>query len=142
MEQFDRVRRMLNRIENNVGRSVSDYGDDVWSFFQNCWHLKDWIKNDPHVSIHGSIEDLVKGSAPLMICADLANATKHLQFTKYVRVGAKPSHANITITPGEPSTVQYLVDPGTGAQLDALDLARHCVSEWERLLAAHGVATL
>jgi hypothetical protein len=26
-----------------------DYQDDVWAFFQNCWHLKDWVKHDPLV---------------------------------------------------------------------------------------------
>lgn len=141
MEQLDRVRRMLDRIERKQGRAVDDYGDDIWSFFQNCWHLKDWIKNDPHVSIHGSIEDLVKKSPPLMICADLANGTKHLKFDRPPRVGAKPSHWNMTITPGESSTVEYLIDPGTGTKQDALDLARSCVAEWERLLAAEGLAT-
>ena len=86
MEQLNRVRRMLERINRNQNRSADDYGDDVWSFFQNCWHLKDWIKNDPHIPIHGSIEDLVKTSPPLMICADLANGTKHLKFDRPPRV--------------------------------------------------------
>ena len=46
MDQLNRVRRMLDRI-NRQDREPIEYGDDIWSFFQNCWHLKDWVKNDP-----------------------------------------------------------------------------------------------
>lgn len=131
MEQLRRVRRMLDRIERNKGRSVDDYGDDVWSFFQNCWHLKDWIGKDSSVPLDkAAILKFVRKSQPLKICSDLANCTKHLEFDDKHEpwVDAKPSHSNITITPGESSTVEYLIDPGTGAKQDALDLARKCVA--------------
>ena len=136
---------MLNRIEKNQDRSVEDYGDDVWSFFQNCWHLKDWIKNDPRVPgcIRNSIEEFLKTQPSIIKCADLANATKHLEL-KHPRVGdepsAKPSHSNMTIIPGESSTVVYLIDSATGPKQNALDLARDCLLEWERLLAEKGLA--
>jgi len=139
MDQLNRVRRMLDRI-NLQERSPIEYGDDIWSFFQNRWHLKDWMKNDPSVPAHvrGSIETLVADSPPLMICADLANATKHLRL-RNPRVGAKHSHWNIAITPGESSKVEYLIDIGRGTQQDGLALARKCLLEWERILAAQGL---
>ena len=140
IDQLDRVRRMLDRI-NRQDRSPIEYGDDIWSFFQNCWHLKDWVKNDPSVPPHvrQSIEKLAAASPRLTICADLANATKHLKLTS-PRVGAKHSHWNVTIVPGESSKVEYLIDTGSGTQQDGLDLARKCLLEWERLLAAQGLA--
>ena len=139
MDQLDRVRRMLDRI-NRRDRSPIEYGDDIWSFFQNCWHLKDWVKNDASVPLHvrESIARLAAASPPLMICADLANATKHLKL-KNPRVGAKPSHYNIAIVPGESSKVEYIVDTGSGTQQDGLDLARKCLLEWDRILAAQGL---
>lgn len=139
MDQLNRVGRMLNRI-NRQDRSPIEYGDDIWSFFQNCWHLKDWVKNDPSVPLHvrDSIEQLAAASPPLRICADLANATKHLKL-KNPRVGAKPSHYNMAIVPGESSKVEYIVGTGRGTQQDSLDLARKCLSEWERILAAQGL---
>ena len=139
MDQLDRVRRMLDRI-NRQDRSPIEYGDDISSFFQNCWHLKDWVKNDPSVpsGVGKSIEKLVAASKPLMICADLANATKHLKL-KNPRAGAKHSHWNIAVTPGESSKVQYLIDTGSAIRQDGLDLARKCLLEWERILAAQGL---
>ncbi len=50
--QLHRVKRYLQRFEE-IGsgkahnQSTPDYDDDVYAFFQNCYHLKDWIKNDP-----------------------------------------------------------------------------------------------
>jgi len=139
IDQLDRVRRMLDRL-NRQDRSPIEYGDDLWSFFQNCWHLKDWIKNDPSVParVRGLIEKLVADSPPLMICADLANGTKHLWLRK-PRVGAKHSRWNLLITPGESSKVEYLIDIGSGDQQDGLELARECLLEWERILTAKGL---
>jgi hypothetical protein len=140
LEQLERIRRMLNRIKRR-DRSPEEYGDDVWSFFQNSWHLKDWMKNDPSVPsrVRTSIERFAAASPPLRICADLAIATKHLELRK-PRAGAKHSHWNIAITPGEPSKVHYVIDTGSGTKQDGLDLARKCLSEWERILIAQGLA--
>lgn len=141
MDQLNRVRRMLDRIKRQ-DRSPIEYEDDMWSFFQNCWHLKDWVKNDPGVPppVRESIEDLVAQSPPLRICADLANATKHLKLTRpRTGAGAKPSHWNIAITPGESSKVEYLIGTGSGTQEDGLDFAARCLLEWERLLVAQGL---
>lgn len=51
-EQYERVARWLNRLgDTYVGRlhdSVTEaYEDEVYAFFQNYYHLKDWLKNDP-----------------------------------------------------------------------------------------------
>ncbi|SRR5229473_92593 len=139
IDQLDRVRRMLDRLERR-DRSPIEYGADLWSFFQNCWHLKDWIKNDPSVParVRRSIETLVAKPRPLMICADLANATKHLRL-RNVRAGAKHSHRNLSITPGESSKVEYRIEIGRGKQQDGLELARECLSEWERILTEQGL---
>lgn len=139
MSQLNRVRRFLERISDQ-DRSPVEYEDDMWSFFQNCWHLKDWVKNDRRVPQHvrDSIEGLAGHSGPLQICADLANGTKHLEL-RDPRVGAKPSHYNVSIVPGEWSKVEYTVDPGNGTQQDGLDLARKCLLEWESILGAQGL---
>jgi hypothetical protein len=51
MEQYERAWRWLIRLgDTDTGRlhgSVSDsYQDEVYAYFQNCYHLKDWLKND------------------------------------------------------------------------------------------------
>ena len=139
-DQLTRVRRFLARIEQH-NRPHDEYDDDMWSFFQNCWHVKDWIKYDPGVpsSVRTSIEATVMGSPHLMICADLANARKHLVLMN-PRIGAKHSHKNYRIVVGESSKVEYLIDTGSGTKVDGLTLARACVTEWERILCAIGLS--
>jgi hypothetical protein len=136
--QLARVRRFLMRIQTH-NRSADDYDDDMWSFFQNCWHLKDWIKNDQNVpaSVRGSIEGKVKLSPELLICADLANATKHLQLST-PRVSAKHSHKNYKIVVGESSSIEYFIDRGDGTRIEAMALARQCVTAWEAILISYG----
>ena len=46
--QLDRTRRFLERIEGEHKDDVA-FQDIVWSFFQHCWHLKDWVMNDDTV---------------------------------------------------------------------------------------------
>lgn len=137
--QLARVRRFLMRIQTH-NRSSDDYDDDMWSFFQNCWHLKDWIKNDQNVpaSVRGSIERNVKLSPELLICADLANATKHLELSA-PRVGAKHSHKNYKIVVGESSSIEYFIDRGNGTRIDAVALAQQCVAAWEAILKEYGL---
>ena len=61
-DQLARVERYLKRIENQ-DRDRTEYEDDLWSFFQNCWHLKDWIKNDGTIpeTLRNTIEAYCKG---------------------------------------------------------------------------------
>lgn len=140
-EQLQRTRRYLQRIEQH-DRPEDQYGDDMWSFFQNCWHLKDWIKNDLEISAaqRDGVENKVSHSAALMICADLANARKHFKLNK-PRVGASHSHKNFVITPGEPSRIEYLINTGAGPKVDGLGLAHNCLAEWERILRELGLDT-
>ena len=56
-QQYERMLRYLKRLKDQ-NRSQVEYVDDMWSFFQHCFHLKDWMKNDPSLpkSIKKSIE--------------------------------------------------------------------------------------
>jgi hypothetical protein len=70
IEQWERVLRWYARISRtNEGREHTDgtdsYQDEVYAFFQNYFHLKDWIKNDSSVpsDIRGHVEDFMFGPA-------------------------------------------------------------------------------
>ena len=45
-DQLDRARRFLARVEGPHASDV-DFQDMMWACFQNCWHIRDWVENDP-----------------------------------------------------------------------------------------------
>jgi len=66
-EQWLRVRRWHQRVAPILAdppppRSPgeADAADDVFAFFMNCYHLKDWLKNDladPHPEAEKFVDD-------------------------------------------------------------------------------------
>jgi hypothetical protein len=141
-DQMERVIRYAGRVWGVEGepnqRFLVEYQDDVWSFFQNCWHLKDWIKNDPLIpkDVKRRIKAAVESSDVLAIANDMANGTKHLEL-RNPRAGA--SHAHLTLaTWGNISFLNCMIEV-RGSYHTARDLAAECVREWERILGAEGL---
>jgi len=148
LTQLDRSRRFIERLRNQ-NRERNDYEDDLWSFFQNTWHLKDWIKNDPTVpqSVKDTIEEDIKQFDVLMICGDLANRSKHLKLSK-IRKDAKVGGREIVVVAqetigGSKSKVtqswDYLITLGDGSTRKALDVAKAAIQAWETLLLQYGL---
>ena len=86
-EQWNRVQRWYGLFRDTSAGRPHDrdsdyYQDEVYAFFQNCYHLKDWLKNDPATQQTATgIEQFVPASPNLSLCGDLANGTKHLRLT-------------------------------------------------------------
>jgi hypothetical protein len=110
----------------------------VWSFFQNCWHLKDWVKNDPIVPqlMKTRIIVEVEKSRTLAICNDMANGTKHLSLHR-PHAEASYSHTQLTVS-GKESKLECIIEVD-GLHLIASVVAQECVKEWERILRAEGL---
>lgn len=153
-EQFERVKRYLKRIENQ-DRDSTEYDDDLWSFFQNCHHLKDWIINDTDIpdevkgietKVGGNIEKFVSNNEELRICADLANRSKHLELTRNSREDAKVTNRNTRIyvplvgsdSTGT-STCEHIITLRDGSKRIALDVARKAVKAWESFLSENNL---
>lgn len=135
--QFDRTRRFLDRVEGAHENDVA-FQDMVWAFFQNCYHLRDWIKQDPLMTEaqKKAVFAKVKCSTALQRCGDLCNGTKHLVPKK-----TRHSHISITIEAGKPAELDCLIEVGAHELLSAKQLARECVAEWERILESEQLAT-
>ena len=84
LEQFDRVKRWYQRfVTIDEGRQHSlpsdNYQDEVYAFFLNCYHLKDWIKNDESIGVaEAEVEDFINNNNDLKLCGDICNNNKHL----------------------------------------------------------------
>jgi hypothetical protein len=153
-EQYERMKRWYSRfVDTDAGRShdaaCSDfYTDEIYAFFLNCYHLKDWIKHDGTVppAVQNAVESHVNSSRPLRLCADIFNSLKHLRRagSRASRSSENPSfgkkHIQLDITgPAVPTIrVKYVIDTATATE-DAFQLAGACVQEWEAFLAANNL---
>jgi hypothetical protein len=131
--QLDRTHRFRARVLSMGPHPYPiDYQDDVWAFFQNCWHLTDWVENDTALKsdVRKRIHKAWLARTLLNdVCRDMANGTKHLALRK--RRPPRAAHAHLRIT----RYVDCLIDTPTG-QRSSRDVAKECVDEWVRILAA------
>jgi len=140
-DQFSRVQRFLRRIEDQ-DRDSTEYDDDLWSFFQNCHHLRDWIIYDSDVGdiIKKKVSEFAKINEELRICADLANRSKHLRLTRNVREDARVTNRSVTIDLGlGTSTCEHTITLKDGSKREALDVARMAVEAWKQFLSGEGL---
>ncbi len=153
-QQYSRVKRFFNRFKQiNNGRvhdlESSNYEDEVYAFFQNCYHLKDWIKHDPACSNWSKVETLINTNPDLAMCADLCNALKHLTLTRDRRSSENPtfsgSHITLNITDGLgvneciDISIRYNISTKSG-NIDAFELANRCIAAWDSFIKSNGGA--
>ncbi len=139
--QYGRMVRGYERLLTPYISSV-EYNDDLQHFFQDCWHLKDWIKNDPQAgAARDAIEATVGACKPLCIVADLANACKHLDRVKS-REGAYVTSAGVTVHLAQAKGIDlhYIVTLGDGSTLSAQDLVKDVFAAWHEVLGKLGLS--
>ena len=151
VEQLDRTKRYLKRftdLTNGIPHThdTQYYDDEVYAFFQNCYHLKDWIIHDPICHKWSSVEKFINSDKDLQICADICNNQKHLKLTKSPRSKENPEFAggiinlNIRENLGGDSSVgiaiSYEVSTNSG-NIDAFALATRCVNSWVTFIASN-----
>jgi hypothetical protein len=133
-DQYERVLRSRSRVQKEFRSSV-EYNDALQHFFQDCWHLKDWIKNDKTTGVSLVIESEVDSHKPLRVVADLANGAKHLDRHTH-REGAHVTSTDVTVHLGQdkPIDVHYVVSLGDGTTMSAQDLVDQAFEAWVRVL--------
>ena len=145
-EQFERPKRWYERIkkiDQGMPHNLpSDYYcDEVYAFFVNCYHLKDWIKNGKSVGAAAEkVEELINDNKQLSLCADICNGVKHLTLTS-TRSGDDPrfGRREFKLGLGGPETnisVKYRIDTSSGP-VDAFELATKCLQAWENFIVSN-----
>jgi len=111
-KQFDRVQRAFLKVLDNHDRNPVDYEDDVWNFFQNCWHLADWIKSDTQgvaKATRGKIEVEVRSYPALMMVGELTNKNENLEVISNVAPESGESRGEILLTVIDKNGEEYPV---------------------------------
>jgi len=148
-DQLDRTRRLLDRVQSAAtdqewGTMINDlaFQDDMWSFFQACWHIKDWVKHDPLVpdDVKTAITRQAEASPLLLMCHDICNGTKHLELTTPRGGGTHHDYTESKYESGFVVSIDCWFNDGSGVILSGKELARMCIAEWERIFESHGLA--
>ena len=137
--QYGRLVRSRERL-NRPYKSSVEYDDDLQHYFQDCWHLKDWIKNDPSAGLGTLIEGEVQAHKALRIVADLANGSKHLS-RHTDREGAYVTSTSVTVHLGQdkPIDLEYVVTLSDGSTLSAQALVDEAFQAWAAVLGRVGL---
>lgn len=85
LEQFERIKRwnrILNEIKvSNASEDKTDYQVDcIYSFFINCFHLKDWLIHSKVIS-KDTVNKFINNHKEMKVCRDICNGVKHLSLT-------------------------------------------------------------
>jgi len=132
--QIDQGRRHDMGCEN--------YRDEVYSFFLDCYHLKDWLINDPGFPGNkDDVEDYVNSNQELRLCADICNRKKHLLLGK-PRSTENPSVSGQKIDLNSGTGVgmikiKFTIDTASGTR-DAFELATKCLELWKEFIVNKG----
>ena len=139
--QYDRLQRSHAHVVKPCRSSV-EYVDDLHHFMQDCWHLKDWIKNDPETGLATTIEKTVRAYKSLRIAADLANGSKHLNRYTHEE-GAYVTSISVTAHLGQdkPVDVECVITLGDGTQTSAVSVVRDAFADWNTILLAAGLVS-
>jgi hypothetical protein len=143
-KQWQRVEIGLRRVEaiyaGREGHSV-DALYDLYAFFLNCHHLREWLAADKvGGTSRRTATRVIKGSPYLRACADLVSRTKHAELTRHwidSNTSPVPHDAPVFVATGK-AAHRWEIAAGD-ATYDALDLAANCVAEWERALTHRGL---
>ncbi len=145
-EQYDRMKRWQERLWLDPILHDAHAVDSFYAFAQACYHLVDWLKNDPTQDVRRA-KAYVAGSPMLAFCRDICNGSKHARLeAKKVQVTTRK-----TIT----GSYNYEDDSGETRQLvfertelfvgwddtfiDVETFAGWCVQDWDRFLHSEGL---
>jgi|GEM_PF-531555 len=142
LEQFERVKRWMLRIKDITSgrehdRESSYYEDDIYAFFQNCFHLKDWLMNSDALLPGINVDDFINQHEEMKICRDLCNISKHLKITRpsiddNIKIGSE--QIKLSLGGENPKiAVTYKIE-ACGKNYFAFDLATKCVNLWQEFL--------
>jgi len=145
-EQLDRVDRWLDRIKH-PGEDRTENEDFLWAFFQNCWHLKDWIADDPASGQSGDdMDKAIEGYDSLRVVQGLALSGKHLKVDSSKRPAKDPRVdkalvlGRIHLGREESDWISYVAyDASANEWIPALELAEQAVKDWIEILTEKGL---
>ena len=144
--QLARVQRWHSRLKQ-IATQMSQTKDTeldfdfIYAFFQNCYHLRDWLENSGAIS-HQKLQDLFRDHYEMQICRDICNGTKHFDLTRpsvdaHFSIGREYVPSNWPSSRPHINQTWFIIAGKT--KHDIFELADTCMSHWDRFLAENGL---
>lgn len=133
-----------------TAQSSEDVRDTLYHFFQDAYHLKDWIGNDSSVATtrHKLDVQYINNRTILQLCADLCNGTKHLSLfstrTGDLSTGFSSQSVAIHLPPAGSDRLPGYAEhswevTSNNVNYGAVQLAGDVMAEWENVLQTEGL---
>ena len=132
--QLERMRRWQIRVVQAANVGSPDLEDFIFVFFQNCYHLREWLEKTANVE-RKDLDALFAQTFDLRLCRDICNGTKHLTLNN-ASVDAAFSIGR-EYDPSSPSGHRFFII--ANGKYDLLDLTSRCLRAWDEFIAAHVV---
>lgn len=137
----------FEKINTDNGNSISnaDPKDSAEDFFNQCYHLKDWIKKDLSLTLSSDIEKFIKNSSALSIASDYCNSQKHAGLDRWYKpksgqtINQINTHIKFDLTQyGFIASGRLELTVGN-KKYDAFSLAKDCIKEWDSFLLQNNI---
>ena len=118
--------------------------DSFYAFAAACYHLIDWLENDPSQPIRrGQAEAHVSNSEILAFCGDICNGSKHARLEpKGIRVKTEKTTEAVHVGDDADDIIvehTHLFVEWKGNYIDIEEFAARCMEEWTPLLVDAGL---
>jgi hypothetical protein len=141
--QFNKLQPIRDGIFPAYGGNIEF---ELFSFFEVCYHLKDWVKHSPSYASLSNVEDYISQSPALRICADVCNKLKHRKLDRKLRSGLEPGVFMITstMTVGPIGTTSIVsidearIETERGDEC-CFELAQECMEAWKTYFILNNV---
>ena len=151
VDHWEKVKRQYSKVkeiqQGTMGEDSDNFKDQISHFFQDCFHLKDWIKKD-EPRLKQKVEDLfdkTNGIESFKICADFANREKHAEAVIRTRIDSNTSikTQSVKVAIGSPVVSYYSWQIMAGGNYyDVFKLAKDCMREWQKFIQSEGLSYL
>lgn len=131
--QLERVRRWYQRALS--AKDPIDRYDFLYAFFENAFHLRDWLIDTGAVS-ENDLTNFFAENEDMRLCRDLANSHKHYSISRPSQPAPPSEVREYSPRSGNFDTDTSLVILSDGTKYDAFDLAMRILHKWEEFITS------
>src|SRR5947208_1236767 len=136
LKRLERKYRSLLQEKDAIGdTNIDEIRDLLLSFFQDCWHLKDWLLNSTEID-EQQLQSFISNSLEMNMCREICNTAKHLvlhrpaplpqaRLEDFKHIGVPLALAREYESNGDKLTFLFMQQ-----KYDAFELAGRCLVLW------------